>query len=129
MKVCNRSAGNLSLIIAFLWFLLIGIVGCSSEESIPAGTISETKMSEILTEIHISEARITKLQLKSIDSSIILFNKIKSDIWKRHKVDSLSYRTSYEYYVTHPEQMKAIYSKVTKNLEKREKSKNIKIKP
>ncbi len=129
MKVCNRPAGNLSLILILLWLLVGPITGCSTEETVPNGTIPVAKMANVLTEIHIAEARITKLQLRSIDSSILVFNKIKADIWKKYKVDSLSYQTSYDYYVTHPEQMKTIYSKVTKNLENREKSKNIKLLP
>ena len=126
LKVCSRPAGNLSLII-LLWLPVSLMAGCSSEEKVPTDIISEAKMSDVLTEIHIAEARISKLQLRSIDSSIILFNKIKDDIWKKYKMDSLSYQTSYDYYVTHPKQMKTIYSKVTENLEKREKSKNIKL--
>lgn len=127
MKVCSRPEGILSLIIVLLLLLVGSMTGCNNEETLPPGTIPEAKMAEVLTEIHIAEARITKLQLRSIDSSIILFDKIKTEIWGKYKIDSLSYQTSYDYYVTHPKQMKTIYSKVTENLEKREKTKNIKI--
>ncbi len=128
MKVCNWPQGNLSRILAILLLLIGSFSACSKVEKIPDGTIPEEKMAAILTEIHIAEARTTKLQLKSIDSSIMVFNKVKADIWKKHKVDSLSYQTSYDFYVTHPKFMKSVYSKVNEKLEKREKSKNIQLK-
>ncbi|CAG5010570.1 hypothetical protein DYBT9275_04760 [Dyadobacter sp. CECT 9275] len=84
-------------------------------------------MALILADIHIAESRVTRLQLKSTDSSIIVFDKLKTDIWKKHKVDTTVYNSSYTYYVSHPQQMKQIYQEVNKNLEKREKINNIKL--
>jgi hypothetical protein len=51
---------------------------------------------------------------------------LKSDIWKKHQVDTTAYRESYSYYMGHPERMTTIYEKVNKKIEDREKSNNIK---
>lgn len=103
------------------------IFGCSSEEKSPDNALSQDQMASILTEIHLAESRVTKLQLKSLDSSLMIFNKLKADIWKKHKVDTLVYRNSYSFYMTHPKLMAQIYEKVNKKIEIREKNKNIKL--
>jgi uncharacterized protein YaeQ len=100
---------------------------CSEDEQPPKGTLSQEKMATILTDIHLAESRVNRLQLKSLDSSLMIFNRLKSDIWKKHQVDTTAYRESYSYYMTHPEQMAAIYEKVNKKIEVREKSNNIKL--
>ncbi|SEI91309.1 protein of unknown function [Dyadobacter sp. SG02] len=100
---------------------------CSEEEKPPKGTLSEDKMAAILTDVHLAESRVNRLQLKSLDSSLMIFNRLKSDIWKKHKVDTTAYRESYSYYMSHPERMTTIYEKVNKKIEDREKNNNIKL--
>jgi hypothetical protein len=122
-----RRKVNFSLLSLLLTMYLLANVACSSEEKPPKGTLSEEQMATIPTDIHIMESRITKLQLKSSDSSQMVFDKIKADIWKKNKVDTMAYRNSYDYYMTHPKQMAKIYEKVNKKIEIREKSNNIKL--
>lgn len=100
---------------------------CGNEDKAPHDTLSEEKMAVVLSEIHVAESRATRLQLKSTDSSQMIFNKLKEAIWKNQKVDSAVYRRSYEYYMSHPERMSRIYEKVQKKIEDREKKKNIKL--
>jgi hypothetical protein len=109
-------AGSMSMI----------FTGCYKEEEPPEGTLPEEKMADILTDIHIAESRVTRLQLKSLDSSILIFDKLKQEVWKKYKVDTLAYRNSYSFYMTHPVYMTRIYEKVAKKIEAREKAKNIK---
>ncbi|MCF0059339.1 DUF4296 domain-containing protein [Dyadobacter sp. CY356] len=102
------------------------LAGCYKEETPPEGTLSEEKMADILTDIHIAESRVTRLQLKSLDSSILIFDQLKQDVWKKNKVDTVLYKNSYSFYMTHPQYMTRIYEKVAKQIEQREKTKNIK---
>lgn len=83
-------------------------------------------MAAILTDIHLAESRVNRLQLKSLDSSLMIFNRLKIDIYKKHKVDTTAYRESYSYYMSRPERMTTIYEKVNKKIEEREKNNNIK---
>jgi hypothetical protein len=106
--------------------MLMIFAGCTKEEKPPEGTLSEEKMADILTDIHIAESRVTRLQLKSLDSSILIFDKLKQEVWKKYKVDTLVYRNSYSFYMTHPVYMARIYQNVNKKIEAREKTKNIK---
>lgn len=113
--------------ITLLTLFAVFFSACSEEEKPPKGTLSEEKMAAILTDIHLAESRVNRLQLKSLDSSLMIFNRLKSDIWKKHQVDTTAYRESYAYYMTHPERMTTIYEKVNKKIEDREKSNNIKL--
>ncbi|HEV7380990.1 MAG TPA: DUF4296 domain-containing protein, partial [Dyadobacter sp.] len=105
---------------------LLAVAGCSDNSKPPEDVLSQEEMAAILTDIHIAEARITKLQLRSSDSSLMVFDTLKKQIWNKHKVDTLAYRISYDYYMTNPRQMSGIYEKVNKKIEAREKDKNIK---
>ncbi|GGC02438.1 DUF4296 domain-containing protein [Dyadobacter sediminis] len=109
-------------------FLITGMLlsGCVDDEKPPKNTLSEEQMATILTDIHLAESRVNRLQLRSLDSSIMIFNKLKNDIWKKHKVDTVAYRNSYSYYMTHPQQMTRIYEKVNRKITLREKNNNIK---
>ncbi|MCF0043508.1 DUF4296 domain-containing protein [Dyadobacter fanqingshengii] len=113
-------------IIRFLLLALL-VTSCVEDEKPPKNTMSEEKMATILTDIHLAESRVNRLQLRSLDSSLMIFNKLKSDIWKKYKVDTVAYRKSYDYYMTRPETMTRIYEKVNKNVEIREKTNNIKL--
>lgn len=110
-------------------FLITGMLlsGCVDDEKPPKNTLSEEQMAAILTDIHLAESRVNRLQLKSLDSSLMIFNDLKNDIWKKYKVDTVAYRNSYSYYMTHPQQMARIYEKVNKKIEIREKNNNIKL--
>jgi hypothetical protein len=113
-------------LIHFLTVALL-FIGCVSDEKAPKDTMSEEQMAAVLTDIHLAESRVNRLQLRSLDSSLMIFNKLKSDIWKKHKVDTTAYRKSYDYYMTRPEMMTRIYEKVNKKIEIREKTNNIKL--
>ncbi|WP_131694830.1 DUF4296 domain-containing protein [Dyadobacter tibetensis] len=127
LRVLRLTHSNFTLLLVLMMALVLCMGGCIREDKVPEGTIAQEKMASILTDIHIAEARVSKLQLNSVDSSILVFDRLKADIWKKHQVDTLQYKTSYEFYVTHPGLMKEIYDQVNKLLEKREKEKNIKI--
>lgn len=114
---------GLILLISFLFTFS----ACSEEEKPPKGTLSEEKMAAVLADIHLAEAHVNRIQLKSLDSSLMLFNRLKSDIWKKNKVDTVAYRESYSYYMSRPETMARIYEKVNKKIEVREKNNNIKL--
>lgn len=107
--------------------MAIVFAACTKEEKPPEGTLSEEKMADILTDIHIAESRVTRLQLKSLDSSILIFDQLKKQIWQKNMVDTVLYRSSYDYYMTHPEYMTRIYEQVAKKIELREKKKDIKL--
>ncbi len=109
-------------------FLLLGALfsGCKDEPQVPEGTLSEAKMSQILTDIHLLEARIGRLNMPSLDSSTVITEYLKAKIFKKHGIDSVVYNRSYKFYSTNPVYMERIYGKTVKELEKRHKKKDYK---
>jgi hypothetical protein len=126
LRVMVERTVNFSFVSVLFLAGLLSVAACSSADKPPVGTLAQDEMASILSDIHIAEARITKLQLRSSDSSQMVFDKLKQEIWKKYKVDTLAYRNSYNYYMSNPRQMSQIYEKVNKKIEAREKSKHIK---
>lgn len=113
---------HLSRLKPYLWSLLIGvwlIEACTaSEDNRPDNLIDEDRMAAILTEVHIAEARVSRLNLSSIDSSNIAYKHAENQIFKKFGIDTATYRKSYTFYSSHPADMEAIYKKVTQTLTK-----------
>ena len=108
------------------WLLpcsLLMLLACSEEEKRPGNLISEDKMAKILADIHLAEAQVTNLQLRSLDSSVTVYEELQQKIWKKYQVDTLLYRKSYSFYTSHPAYLAEIYEQVEKNLDRREKKK------
>lgn len=76
-------------------------------------------MADILTEVHLAEARISRVNLRSVDSSQIAYKHLEDKIFKKFGVDTATYRKSYIFYSSHPANMEAIYKQVTEKLQKK----------
>jgi len=109
-----------SLVVLFTIFL----IACNNGDAPPEGIISEEKMALMLADVHIIESRVSKMGLLSLDSSTIVSEKLKADLFKQNKTDSSTYNKSYKFYSTHPEYLERIYKEVIVELEKREKKKD-----
>jgi hypothetical protein len=114
----------------YLWTLLLGgwlATACTNPtDRKPAGLIDEGEMAGILTEVHIAEARVSRLSLTSIDSSQVAYKHMEKQIFKKFGVDTAAYRKSYVFYSSHPANMEVIYKQVTKNLQKKIDAENAK---
>ena len=86
------------------------------EDQQPDNLIDEGRMAAILTEVHIAEARVSRLSLRSIDSSNIVYKHLESQIFRKFNVDTATYRKSYIFYSAHPARIEAIYKNVTQKL-------------
>lgn len=108
-----------------LLFLTV-LSGCNGTDSPPSGALSENEMVNILADIHIMEARVSKMGLLSLDSSTIVSEKLKLDLLKKYKTDSSTYNKSYKFYSTQPNLFEGIYAEVTKKIESKIKKKDYK---
>lgn len=113
------------LLFSFL-LLSIFLTSCQDEPEVPKGTIPEAKMAQILTDMHLLEARVGRLGMTSLDSSTIVTEHLKQQIFKRYGTDSAAYNRSYEFYSTNPIFLERIYEDVVKKLETRQKKKDYK---
>jgi hypothetical protein len=92
------------------------VIACSPSDK-PAQLIDQTEMVKILTDIHLIEAKISQLNMKTSDSSRLVFDAWEKQLFAQYKVDTTVYRQSYRYYAAHPEQFDAIYKEVIKQIE------------
>ena len=114
----------------YLWTLLLGgwlAIACTNPtDRKPEGLIDEDKMADILTEVHMAEARVSRLGLTSVDSSQVAYKHMENRIFKQFGVDTAAYRKSYIFYSSHPENMEVIYKQVTQSLQKKIDAENAK---
>jgi hypothetical protein len=112
-----------------IWFCLCLLLGqCTSDGPTklgdkPANLVDEDKMADILAEVHLSEARISKMAIGSADTSALLFKRLQSNILKKFGVDTASYTQSFVYYSARPDKLSKIYEQVIENLKAIEKEK------
>ncbi len=86
-------------------------------------------MAKILTEVHLSEAHIAKMNIGSMDTSALLFKHLQAKTLKKFDVDTASYTQSFVYYSSRPAKLAKIYGQVVENLKTKakEKEKAVKI--
>lgn len=105
-----------------LFLLISWLTGCQNTVvETPKNLIPQEKMAQILTEIHLAEARVTKLNRVSQDSNALIYKRLEKQIFRKFKVDTAAYSKSYTYYSSDPEQLAEIYKQVTEELERRKK--------
>ncbi|WP_080058850.1 DUF4296 domain-containing protein [Spirosoma aerolatum] len=103
------------------WSLLVSgwlVIACTApEDERPENLVPTDQMADILTEVHLAEARVSRMALTSIDSSNIVYKRLENQIIKKYQLDTAAYRKSYIFYSSHPREMETIYQQVTKNLQ------------
>ncbi|MGA0556079.1 DUF4296 domain-containing protein [Larkinella sp. VNQ87] len=105
-----------------IWALMGLLLACQKPTTeAPADLIPKPKMAQILTEIHLAEARVTKLNRISQDTNTLIYKHLERQIYKKYQVDTAVYNKSYTYYAADPQQLADIYKLVTEELEKRKK--------
>lgn len=96
------------------------LAACVEPETPPARLISQDQMINILTDIHIAEAKVNHLNLRSYDSIQVVYRDYEMDIFRKYQVDTARYRESYQFYLEHPAYMDEIYAAVVDSLSLRE---------
>ena len=111
----NRFLSHMWSLLLFGWFL----TACTApEDERPDNLVSEDQMADILTEVHIAEARVSRMSLRSVDSSNLAYKRLETQIFKKAGIDTANYRKSYIFYSSHPADMESIYKQVTEKLNK-----------
>jgi hypothetical protein len=104
------------------WAVLLCIAMLSAScnsllTSKPSGTLSETKMVDILVDIHLTEAA-----LKTMNDSLNRLNdttglRIRfAQVFRKHDVEPDEFNTSLDYYIEHIEDLDKIYVEVINRL-------------
>jgi hypothetical protein len=106
---------------SFLIFLAgLLLQACTSPiDPAPAGLIPEKKMTAILVDIHIAEARIENLGLPQ-DTGSVHYQRLQQELFKKHKITADRFYKSFDYYVTNVSELDKIYEKVVDSLSVKE---------
>lgn len=87
----------------FVLMVAVLLFSCGGEEKRPEDILPPGKMIDMLIDFRLAEGRVAVLTLSN-DSSQNLFHELEKRILEQHGVDSLTYVTSYQYYMLRPEQ-------------------------
>ncbi len=103
--------------------LLFGIIillapACKSEAP-PEWVMSEEQMINYLIDLHLSEAAVQNLRLKS-DSARVVFAVQEKYLLKKHNLTDSVFLKSYGYYLDHSEKLEEIYGAVVDSISLRQ---------
>ena len=110
-------------------FLCVGLlfVQCGSDRgelgAAPDNLLAPDKMADLLTNIHLAEARVSKLNMGNSDSAAIVFKRLQNNIFAKAGVDTSAYTKSYVYYSSRPAELSGIYEQVIERLKVGQKKK------
>jgi len=97
------------------------MLGCQRTIEDNKGLLPRDKMVSLLIDIHILEAKVNKLRLKS-DSAKAVYNTFEEKIFLDHNVDRAVYDRSLQYYLIETKELKKVYQVVIDSLNLRQKS-------
>lgn len=90
-------------------------------------------MAKVLADIHVAETKSNRLGFLDYDSTKAAFKYFESQIMLKYKIDTATYRKSYDFYASNPEYLTEIYENVKKILEEQkgevEKNESSNVKP
>src|SRR5690606_13405973 len=112
MPFCNfvqtYKMQRLILIILSSFFLIL-----SSNRSKPKGILSERRMADLMTDVHLADGYLTTLL---VASSRKVIDGLYDGIFQKYGIDSAAFRKNINYYLGNPIVTKDLYAEVTKKL-------------
>jgi len=101
-----------------LFGIIILLAGCKADAP-PEWVMSEEEMINYLIDLHLSEAAVQNLRLKS-DSARVVFAVREKYILKKHQLTDSVFLKSYSYYLKHSEKLEEIYGAVVDSISLRQ---------
>ncbi|RVU24203.1 DUF4296 domain-containing protein [Sandaracinomonas limnophila] len=102
------------ILIILICFL---VISCTKKEEKPL--LTKEKLAEVLTDIHLAEAKINEKHIGSSDSALVLFQGLERNIFKKHGVDSVQVNKSFDAFVKEPDEFLEMYQLVADELGKK----------
>ena len=102
-----------SLVISFTFTFLFS---CSHKtDSVPSRIIPKDKMVDVLVDVHLAEAAADNHGLKSPQIDMMMAARYDS-VFQKHGITFEEFKSSYDYYLAHPDVLSEIYSEVVNKL-------------
>ena len=99
--------------------LTVLFFSCGEKERVPDGILNKDQMVGVLSELYVTEQKISTLGLKR-DSLNQIFGVIKDEIFKKSGVTDSAFRRSLNYYMDRPQTLEVIYTTLIDSLNLRE---------
>ncbi|WP_255490222.1 DUF4296 domain-containing protein [Emticicia sp. CRIBPO] len=93
------------------------LVSCGKSPQNSSKQIDKKTMANIIAELQIVEAKVSRLNFQGVDSAKVAFNHYQEKIFKKYKIDSVTYGNNYRYYSEKPALFIEVYDDVVKILE------------
>lgn len=108
-----------------LILLTVLFVACLEKEKLPDNILPQKKMTHIMIQVHLLEAKIGQLGI-SMDSAKVVYQYFERVVLKKAGIDSTRYFESFNYYSIHPEFFADVYAAVTDSLMEMESKEKLK---
>ena len=100
----------------FSFSILTLLISCNGKtNSVPHRIISKDKMVDVLVDIHLAEAAADNHGFTKAEINLMMASKYDS-IFQKHEITFDQFKTSYDYYLNHPDEFSDIYSEVVNKL-------------
>ena len=101
--------------ILILLLALVLVLACTGKKSPPPGILSEDQMVMVLTDIQLTEGKVSALPI-SYDSSQVLYSLLEKEVFLKHSVSDSLFTQSMLYYLEDAKAMEQIYARVIDSL-------------
>src|SRR6476646_7295037 len=99
-----------------LFSILTLLVSCGSKtNSVPSRIIPKDKMVDVLVDIHLAEAASDNHGLTKPEINLMMASRYDT-IFQKHEITFEQFKSSYDYYMNHPDEFSDIYSEVVNKL-------------
>ncbi len=95
--------------------LVISISACAQTETKPNPFFDRKQMAEVLTDVHLAEAKVNALVLSgdTLNKTMLAHYDF---IYKKHKINEKEFKDNYTYYLENPVLLDSVYADVLVNL-------------
>jgi Domain of unknown function (DUF4296) len=114
----KRLLNNTPVACCFAVFLAL-FFSCEKKERVPDGILTQDQMVRVLSELYITEQKISTLGIKR-DSLKQVFEVMKDSIFEQTGIPDSVFKQSMDYYVDRPQTLEGIYTALIDSLNLRE---------
>jgi hypothetical protein len=101
--------------------VLVILGACTGKEEVPENLLTKEQMIEVLTEIHLLEAKIQHISLTPRDTKQYVYEHFQQKLFDELEITTEQYEQSLAYYFNDPIQLEKIYITVVDSLMQKEK--------
>jgi hypothetical protein len=102
-------------------FVVLALVIFSCQNDQNRYRLDQEKMAEILVDIHLDEVKISRMEIISPDTNLLLYHQMEKATLKKHAIDSASFVKSFDSYVREPKDFIKLYERVNEIMKDRKK--------